>query len=452
MVMAVGTVFLWPVGGVRAQTLEMALAAAYSTNPTLLSQRATVRAADEEVPQALSNLRPSLELEGDYGASEVRNAASSGTSSRNPRSLSLSFKQPLYRGGRTVAATRLAENSVLAERARLDAVEQRVLLQAATAYMDVVRDQAVMRLNINNEQVLLRQLEATRDRFEVGEVTRTDVAQAEARLARATADRIQAKGDLEAGRATYRKVMGNAPGELRRPAPPVDLPASGEEAVRIAAKENPRVISAQYDGLASRDNVEEIRGELLPTLDLTGSASKAYDTAGENSRIGTYKATVTLTIPLYQSGSVYSRLRQARQRAAAQRLDVAQERRDATEEATRAWEGLQTAKARIESFRTQYRASVVALEGVEREASVGSRTVLDILDAEQEKLDAEVSLALAQRDEMVAIFELKSALGQLTARRMNLPVDLYDPTGHYWEVRWKWFGGGNSGAAVGAVE
>ena len=444
---ATGLVSLWPSGAVNAQTLEMALAAAYSSNPTLLSQRATVRAADEGVPQALSNWRPTLELKGDYGASEVKNYAFSGTSSRDPRSLSLSLRQPLYRGGRTQAATRLAENTVRAERARLDAVEQSVLLQAATAYMNVVRDQAVIRLNIKNEQVLQRQLEATRDRFEVGEVTRTDVAQAEARWAGATADRIQAAGDLEASRAGYQNVMGEVPGELNRPAPPTDLPASGEEAVQIAAKGNPGVISAQFDGKAFRDNVSQIYGELLPTLDLTGNASKAYDTTGENSRIGTYSASVTLTVPLYQSGSVYSRLRQARQQAAAQRLGVARERRDAIEEATRAWESLQTARARIKSFQTQYRASVVALEGVEREASVGSRTVLDILDAEQEKLDAEVSLVRVQRDEMVAIFELKSALGQLTARQMNLPVDLYDPTGHYQEVRSKWFGGRSSGTA-----
>lgn len=437
-------------GSLRAQTLEEALAAAYTHNPALQSQRATLRAADEGVPQALSDWRPTLDAEGSYGTSEVRNYAVTGTSSRDPRGFSLSLTQPLYRGGRTLAATRGAENTVLAERARLDEVEQDVLLEAATAFMDVHRDQAVVVLNVNNEQVLSRQLQATHDRFEVGEVTRTDVHQAEARLAGANADRIQSEGDLEASRAAYRQVVGEVAGELKVSTPPGGLPESRQEAVRMATEKSPRVIAAKFDELVSRDNVAEIYGELLPSLDLEGSASKAYDSAGENSRIATYQALVTLSVPLYQSGSVYSRLRQARQQVTAQKLALDQEHRDAIEAATRTWAALQTGRARVKSFQAQITAAEVALEGVVREATVGSRTVLDILDAEQEKLDAEVNLVRARRDELVAVFELKAALGQLSARQMNLQVDLYDPTGHYREVRWKWFGGTSTGGAMDA--
>ncbi len=432
----------------QAQTLEEAFASAYLNNPTLLAQRAKLRAVDEQVPQALSNWRPEMEIESDAGISAVASNRATGTDRhqrREPRSLSLTLNQPLYRGGRTLAATSEAENAVKAERARLRDVEQTVLLDVVTAYMDVFRDQAVLELNINNEQVLKRQLEASRDRFEVGEITRTDVHQAEARLARATAERIQAEGDLIVSRASYRNTVGEMPGKLIRHETPTGLPTSEAEAIKAAAVDNPNVIEAEFDERASLDNVGEVQGELLPSVDFEGSAGRSFNSSSEDSRIDTYTAKVTLSMPLYQSGSVYSRLREARQTAAELRRKVDQARRDATEETTQAWEGLQTARARIESFLSQINASEIALEGVQREAAVGSRTVLDILDAEQELLDARVDFVRAERDEMVAIFELKKAMGQLTAGQLQLPVDFYDPEVHYRRVRGKWFGGAIQG-------
>ncbi len=435
-------------GGAFGQSLEEALAAAYSNNPTLMAQRARLRGVDEQLPQALSGWRPSLDLEADSG---VRATYSNATfldkrrQHRDPSSLSLTLSQPLYSGGQTVAEISKAENAIMAERAQLLAVEQYVFLAAVTAYVDVFRDQAVLELNVNNEQVLKRQLEATRDRFMVGEITRTDVHQAEARLARATADRIEAEGRREASRAAFKNVIGIPSGKLAAPKPPMDQPKNVGNAVEAAVTGNPAVISAEYTGKALIDNVVKTRGELLPSIDLSGTASRAFDASSETSRFDSYEALVTLTMPLYQSGSVYSRLREAKQKAAEQRLKIDQARRDATESATRSWEKLQTVRARIDSFRTQIKASEVALEGVEREATVGSRTVLDVLDAEQELLDAKVSLVGAQRDEIVAIFELKEATGTLTARHINLPVDSYDPENHYREVREKWFGGESSG-------
>jgi outer membrane protein len=430
-----------------AQTLENALAAAYRNNPTLLAQRAKLRSTDEQVPQALSNWRPTVEVTASTGLNRVdSNVATQQLQHREPNSVSLDVTQPLFRGGRTLAATSEAENTVRAERARLAGIEQKVMLDATTAYLDVYRDLAVLDLNRNNEQVLRRQLEATRDRFQVGEITRTDVFQAEARLARATADRIQSEGNLETSRAAYANVVGEPPpGKLELPKPLGDLPVSKDEAARAATTQNPNVVAAEFDQRAALDRVDGVWGELLPTVSLTGSASRELQSSNEKSNISTLEGLLKLTVPLNTTGSTYSRLRAARQTVSERRNLIDKERRDAAQVASRAWETVQSARARVDSIATQIRASTVALEGVQREAAVGSRTVLDVLDAEQELLDAKVNHVRAQRDELVATFELVSAVGQLTARDMKLNVDLYDPTLHYNEVRDKWFGGRSKG-------
>ncbi|MBT4932766.1 MAG: TolC family outer membrane protein [Rhodospirillaceae bacterium] len=430
--------------GARAQSLEDALAAAYAGNPTLQAKRAELRATDEGVPQALSDWRPSLSAEAASGYTNnyINTRSSNQTQQPTPHSTSLTLSQPLYSGGQTQAAVASAENAVLAGRAELAGIEQTVLLDAVKSYVNVFRAQAILELRVSNEQVLRRQLEATSDRFEVGEITRTDVHQAEARLARTTADRIQAEGDLVSNRATYRNVIGSTPEKLNRPVMDLNLPGDANESVKLAVAQNPDVLSAEFDERASREDIKEVRGELLPSLDLAGSASRSLNAASERTRTDSYSAKLTLTVPLYQSGSVYSRLRAARQTASQRRRQIDTARRDATEIATRAWENLQTSRARILSLNAQIKASEVALEGVQREASVGSRTVLDVLDAEQELLDAKVNVVSAERDETIAIFELKSAIGELTASHLSLPVEAYDSTSHYNEVRQKWFGGG----------
>ena len=426
-----------------AQSLEEALVAAYAGNPTLLAKRAELRSVDEGVSQALAEMRPSVTAE--ESVSGASNYLSTRTSDQRryftPHSTSLTVSQSLYAGGQTLAAIGSAENTVLSGRAELTGVEQSVLLNAVKAYVNVFREQAVLDLKINNEQVLRRQLEAITDRFKVGEITRTDVHQAEARLAKATADRIQAEGNLISTRATYRNVIGETPGELNRPTMDLDLPKNAEEAIKRAVAQNPSVISAEFNERASQDDIKEVKGELLPSVDLTGSASRSNNASSESTRLDSYSLGITLSVPLFQSGSVYSRLRSARQTATKKRREIDAARRDATETAARAWETLQTSRARIKSFDAQIKASEIALEGVQREASVGSRTVLDVLDAEQELLDAKVSIVSAQRDETIAIFELKSAIGELTARYLSLPVQVYDSAKHYNEVRPKLFGG-----------
>jgi len=426
----------------NAETLEQALASAYTTNPTLLAGRAFLRSVDEGVPQALSGWRPSLSAGAETGVSDVESStATSRHQVRHPHLGSLSVSQSLYAGGQTTAAIRQAENTVVAQRAVLRGVEQTVLLNAVNAYSNVYRAEALLSLNVHNEQVLTRQLEATRDRFNVGEITRTDVHQAEARLARATANRIQAEGDLAASRAAYRNVIGKFPEKLDAPTAVTSLPGNVEDAVRFALDQNPDVISAEYSERAAQDGIAGVRGKLLPSIDLTGSASRSLNSLGNSTRIDTLSAKVTLSIPLYQSGSVYSQLRQARQTASQQRRLLEQARRNATDTATQAWEGLQTSRAQIESFRAQITAAEVALEGVQREAAVGSRTVLDVLNAEQELLDAKVSLVSAKRDEVVARFNLKSAIGELTAKNLGLAVNLYDSENYLGTVKSKWFGG-----------
>lgn len=438
---AVGSLFLS--GAVQAETLNDAFVKAYLNNPSLNSNRAALRATDEGVSQALSNWRPNVSWTGSASRAQSENNARTGNArvqTHSPVSSSLSITQPLFRGFQTLAATAEAEANVEAERHRLVEDEQALLLNIVTAYSSVVRDMAVLALNKNNEAVLLRQLEATKDRFEVGELTRTDVSQAEARYAKSTADRIQAAGDLESSRASYKNLVGDLPGELENPVLPADLPLNVEEAIEKAQKNNPNFLAAYYDEIASVENIREVKGRLMPELDLVASSDTSLESASQGTRSESHKIGVNLTVPLYQSGSVYSQVREAKQTAAEKRMDLEQARRDATEAAHSGWEGLVTARARIQSFLSQIRAAEVALDGVQREASVGSRTVLDVLDAEQELLDAKVELVRAQRDELVAVYQLKQAVGDLTVQKLGLETAIYDPNVHYDEVRGKWFG------------
>lgn len=430
-------------GAASAQALEQALIAAYTNNPTLVAGRARLRATDEAVAQALSGWRPSVTASAEVGRSATTSSSAfySASEDRNLKNYRLSLNQPLYRGGRTIAGTRQAENLIGSERARLLETEQDVLLSAATAYMDVVRDQAVLRLNVGNEQVLRRRLEATRDQFEVGEITRTDVSQAEARLAGATADRIRSEGDLESARAVYRNVIGIAPGEISAPGPVTGLPDSGAEAV-AASEMNPSVSVAVYSEKAAMDGIDLATGELLPTVSLNGEVRRNEDSFSRGSIAETGQVTAQFSVPLYQSGAAYSRVREARQTVMQRRSEVEGARRSAAEAATRAWEALQAARARIRSFQAQIEANEIALEGVKQEATVGSRTILDILDAQQELLDSRVSLVRAERDQTVAEFELKAAIGRLTARDLGLAVQIYDEKANYDEVRDKFWGTG----------
>ena len=433
---------------VRAESLEDVLSSTYATNPTLAARRARVRATDESVPQALSNWRPTVTMSGSVGRGNYSsNAYAKYGSTRTPKTGALTVTQPLFRGGRTVAATSQADNTVASERALLAATEESVLLNAATAYLNVVRDEDVVKLSVNNEQVLLKQLEATQERFKVGEITRTDVSQAEARMSKATADRVAAEGTLQTSRANYMNAVGHTPEAPVQPALPSALPGSLDDLTAAALATNPTVVAADYAYAAAQDGVDLVFGELLPTLSLSADVTRslqtsAMGTGGATSETIAREVLLNLSVPLYESGSVYARVRASKHTAGQRRIEADQARRDAVEAAAKSWETLQAAKAQAKAYDAQIKASELALAGVREESKVGSRTVLDVLNAEQELFDARVNLVRAQHDVLAAAFQVKSSAGQMTAQGLNLPVAIYDPTKHYDDVRGKWIGNG----------
>lgn len=433
-------------GPAGADTLTDALTAAYLTNPTLQAQRADLRATDELVPQALSGWRPSLQAQGSVGRTKTDVTATfSNSGIVDPRSASLTLNQNLFAGGRTLNATRQAESAVLAGREGLVGVEQQTLLAAVQAYMDVIRDEGVVGLNQNNVTVLRRQLEATQDRFRVGELTRTDVAQSEARLSQARSNLIAAEAQLTASRAFYARVVGQAPGTLEKPSRVEGLPASEDAARELAAQNNPTLEAARHTEKATRQGVSVAKGALLPSFDVQARYQYGRDPSTTVRDVEESSILGVLTIPLYQSGTEYSRVREAKEINNRSRLEVAAAMRQVDETVRIAWEQLRASQARIVSTGEQVNASEIAVEGVRQESEVGARTTLDVLDAEQELLNARVALVGAERDLAVAEYNLLAATGQLTARQLQLPVEYYAPEANYGEVRNKWIGFGTAG-------
>ncbi|HZU87640.1 MAG TPA: TolC family outer membrane protein [Stellaceae bacterium] len=430
-----------------AETLTDALAYAYYNNPALLAQRALLRATDELVPQALSNWRPTVTFSGQTGFSN--NAAlptfphtPNTYVNLRPSSLGLHVDQPIYRGGRTEAQTRQAINTVEAQRAQTLATETTVFQAVVKAYLDVVRDQTLVQVDRNNEAVLRQQLAATEARFRVGEVTRTDVAQAEASLAQATATRIAAEGTLETSRAEYVHAVGHPPGRLVFPRDVPALPASRREALELAAHSNFSVIAANFTELAARDNVDLVRGQLLPQISVVGDLTRAKDVSTILKGVWerTVSITAQMTMPLYEGGAIYSQTRQAEQTVGQRLSQVDDARRAAVETATDNWETLRSDRASIASFEAAVRAAQIALAGVQQEALVGTATTLDVLVQNQTLFTVESQLVVAQHDAALAAFNVAAATGRLIAPELKLPVKLYDMDRHYREVKDKWIG------------
>ncbi len=431
---------------VSAQTLTEALSYAYNSNPQLLAQRSVLRQTDEGVPQALSNWRPTVTFTGEAGIN--RGSINEGTgdqfSTFRTRELDLRLTQPVYRGGRTEAQTRQAINLVESARAQTLSVETTVFQAVAQAFFDTYRDQTLVEVNRNNEAVLKKQLDATQDRFRVGEVTRTDVAQAQSSLAQATANRIASEGQLEVSRAEYTRAVGHPPGRLiltnERPL----MPANRDEALQLAATNNPNVISAGFAEAAARDNIDVVRGQLLPQISIVGDLNRSYapSITLQTSREDTASVVAQVTMPLYEGGAIYSQTRQAEQAVGQRRSQVDDARRAAVQSATQAWETLNSARAAVASFGAAVKAAQIALEGTQQEALVGSRTVLDVLISEQQLFTTQSQLVGAQHDAALAEFNVAAAIGRLVAPELNLPVQLYDMDKHYREVKDKWFGFG----------
>ena len=432
--------------GAAAQTLEDALVYAYQNNPALQAQRARLRAVDEEVPAALAGWRPKVEIAGDIGASYSRTdgmVPNAGSHTTAPHGVGLTATAPLYQGGRVSAQVDSAENRVNAGRAQLQAVEQSILLDTVTAYMDVLRFLSEIELSRSSERVVRRQLQAAMDRLEVGEVTRTDVAQAEARLAQAGAERVAAEGGMMSARAMYQQVTGQVPSTLSWPPVPMGLPESEEDALAAANDANPSITAASFIAQAAQADIEAASAALRPQVSIVGDLRQRFDNSNliEQSTDASIRASVR--VPLYQGGAANARIRQSKQIAAQRLLELDGSRRTVQEQVAQAWRALTSARAQIAAFESQVAATAVALDGVEQETRVGLRTTLDVLDAEQEHFKAQINLVRTQREEIVAAYQLKAATGALTAQQLGLPVDLYDPEAHYRSVReqpgeWLW--------------
>jgi outer membrane protein len=341
-----------------------------------------------------------------------------------------------------VAQTRQAINTVESTRAQTLAVETSVFQAVAMAYLDVVRDQALVEVDRNNVDVLRKQLEATQDRFRVGEVTRTDVAQAEAALAQAQGTLVTQQGTLEISRAEYVRAVGHPPGRLMLPRDRPVLPATREEALSLATNNNFSVISATFAELAARDNIDVVRGQLLPQISLVGSLNRLVGPSITLNNALEQSASIIaqMTMPLYEGGAIYSQTRQAEQTVGQRRSQVDDTRRAAVQTASQFWSTLEAARASISSFAAAVRAAQIALEGTQQEALVGTRTVLDVLIQNQTLLQTQSQLVTAQHDAALAEFNLAAAVGRLIAPELRLPVRLYDMEQHYKQVKDKWAG------------
>jgi len=427
-------------GAAIAETLPAALSSAYKFNPRLDAARATQRATDEEVPRALSGYRPSVTGSADTSYRHV--TTSPGTVANgdsNPRGYQVGMIQPLFRGFRTANAVNSAEATVRAGRETLRTAEGSVLLEAATAFCDVVRDTAIVRLRENNVTVLTRDLRATQDRFNVGEVTRTDVAQAQARRAAAVAALDLARANLKTSRATYERVIGHPPSNLVEARATNLIGKTLGENVEVSLRESPNVVGALYREQSARYNIDLVRGELLPTAQLEANYSKRFDDSIGLDSTETGSVTGRLTVPFYTGGEVQARVRQAKQTHIQRLQEIEQARTETQAQVVTAWAQLQAALAAVESDQTAVNANRIALAGVREEERVGQRTLLDVLNAEQELLNAEVNLVTDQRNVVVASYTVLATIGRLDAQTLNVSALVYDMDAHYQDVRRKWF-------------
>jgi outer membrane protein len=392
----------------------------YVHNPSLRSARAAFKASEEALPQALSGWQPVVTATGLVGKTRVQ-GDKLGDGAFNKEGTA-GFTQPLYRGGQTVAATGSARNAILAQRALLRDKEQQVLLQVATAYMNVFRDKALLKLSDNNVNDLAQQLKAAQDRFTVGDITKTDVSQAQAALSAAQADRTAALGNLRTSRAAYEQLIGFAPENLGYPVLHFPIPPTLDEAAAVADKENPQIAAATYLQKSSTYDVDRIFGQLLPELDLVGDVDRDYEPVPIGGPTATTETIgVSATVPLYEGGLIRSQVRQAKYTANQRYLDILDAQRQVRQALVTSWESLNATRAEIDSRKTQVEAAKIALDGIRQEANVGTRTVLDELNTEQDYLNAEVSLVTTQRDDIVATFALASNLGFLNPNVLGFP-------------------------------
>ncbi|MFD1694101.1 TolC family outer membrane protein [Roseibium aestuarii] len=427
------------VTSVRAESIQQALALAYANNPSLNAARAGLRGADESVPQALAGWRPTVSASASAGGTRTENSAT--TTYQNNASLSLSMSQALFNGFKTVNSTKQAEAIIRAQRESLIATEQDVLLAAAQAYVDVIRDTALVSLSRSDLEFLNEQVRAADDRFDVGEGTRTDVSQADARRSSAQASLNASLAQLNASRAIYRQIVGVEANNLSADTSiGILVPKNLDAALATSETSQPVIRQAVHLVDAGLYGVKVAEGTLMPTVSLSGSLSQSWAT--NSSTDGTTSASFSgrVSIPIYQGGSEYSAIRQAKESLGQARLQLDVARDQVRANVISAWGNYQAAEASISAAQAAVQAQQLALEGVLEEQRVGQRTTLDVLDAQRELVSQRVSLVTAQRTRIVSGYQLLAAVGKLDAGTLGLNVKRYDPTEHYKAVRNKWFG------------
>ena len=438
-----------------AETIDAALARAYQNNPQLNAQRALVRQTDETVAQALSGYRPTLTGNASIGREHTNETEefpaippllSHGASVNirglnTPRGVGITGSETLFNGEQTANKVRAAESQVSAARETLRVMEQSVLLAAATVYMDVSRDSASLQVQQNNYRVLEHMLKDTRDRFNAGQITTTDVAQAEAQLAAGEATMHAAEATLMTTRANYKRIIG-VEAENLAPASPVErlAPSTLNAAQAMGVQQNPSVTAALYGVDVAQLQVKIAEGALWPSLTAQANVSRQWDANITTPQLFTESATVNLNVPLYQGGLEYSTIRMNKEAVGQERLNVDQVRDQVEANVVEAWGQLQAAKAQVGAAERQNDASDRARTGVRNEALAGQRTTQDVLNAQQALVNARLSLIIAQHDRVVASYSLLSAVGRLSPQVLDLPVSIYDPAVHYHQVRDSWFG------------
>ena len=432
---------------VRADTMEGALLRAYRNNPQLNAQRASVRVIDENVPQALAGYRPKVAGVFAAGVGYTDQLADGSVGKKieqgdqTPHSATLTVTQTVYTGNQTANKTRAAESQVFGAREGLRLMEQSVLLAAATIYMDYLRDAAILEVQKSNTHVLELTLKQTRDRYSAGLVTPTDVAQSEAQLAAAQSQELAAVSTLTTTRANFRRIVGIEPANLQ-PASPVDryLPPTVGGAIELALRQNPNVTAAMYGVDVSFLTVKINEGALYPSVSLQASVSKVWDPNITTINQFTAAANAQLNVPIYQGGAEYSLIRQSKESLQQQRLTLEQVRDQARADLVTAWGQLLAGKAQVIAAQSQVEASELAYLGTSKEAQVGQRTVIDILNAQQTLVNARVALVTAQHDRVVASYAVLSAIGRLSPQVLHLSTQTYDPSVHYQQVRDNWIG------------
>jgi TolC family type I secretion outer membrane protein len=450
-----------PEGRATVHNIESALEAAYRNNSELKELQATVRSKDEGIPQALAGWRPTVYAnasvggEKDIKSGDIKDTGDDGQTTPQSGSnfstirADLTLQQNLYNGGKTVATTCQAESLVQTARAQLADKEREILIEAVKAYFGVIAKTAELEFRKSNEKAYKATLDATKSKFDVGEETRTSIAQAAASLAQSTAEREAAEAALMATKATFEQITGAYPGKLKKPGEPSSLPGGLKEALEIAKKNNPAILAALHQERADRSAIKASEAELLPKVDLNGQVSRqnvnskvklmnAIGPVKTNDFTTAQQVSVNLRVPIYEGGTIRGKARELREVAEQRRIAIETARRKVMQQLVEAWENYLAAKANVVSYQTQVKSNEVSLEGTRQEMLVGSKILLDVLNAQRDLVNSQLRLVQAEQNYYVNAYNVLAIMGRLNVLDMNLKVKRYDPKIHYHDVRNSW--------------